>query len=335
MSPGKRKVTIVGAGSWGTALGNVFADAGSPVVVWGRDATVVAAIDRKHENLKYLPGLPLNPALRATTDLEAALAEAAIVVCSIPTQQIRGLFGPHARLLHGKVVVNTSKGIEIGTHAGVSAIFRELVPSAAYLVLSGPSFAHEVARRLPTAVTLASEGKALASEIQALLFTQYFRAYTSPDVAGVELAGALKNVIAIASGMVTGLQLGYNAQAALINRGIAEVVRMARHRGADPLTFLGLSGVGDLILTCTGPLSRNRRLGVLLGEGKRLDDALATLGGVAEGLYTARSAWELSRALQVDTPIVEQIYGILYGDNTPRAAVATLMSRDLREELEQ
>ncbi len=326
------RIAIVGAGSWGTAVANVFADVGGDVTLWGRDAEAVRHIHERHENHKYLKGVMLNVALKASRDLSGTLAAADIVVCSIPTQQIRSVFAPYAELLAGKTIVNTSKGIEIGTDARVSEIFAELAPSAKYVALSGPSFALEVVQRLPTAVTVASTDKESASEIQRLMSTPYFRAYTSRDVVGVELAGALKNVVAIASGMVTGLKLGYNAQAALINRGIVEMARMGRKLGAEPLTFLGLAGMGDLVLTCTGPLSRNRRVGVLLGEGKKLDQIQRDLGGVAEGVFTARSSRDLARKHGIEMPIGEQIYGIVHDGVSPSKALSSLMGRDLKEE---
>jgi glycerol-3-phosphate dehydrogenase (NAD(P)+) len=198
--------------------------------------------------------------------------------------------------------------------------------------LSGPSFALEVAKRLPTAVTLASDKLEAVAKVQQALATPYFRSYTSKDVAGVEFAGSLKNVVAIASGIVTGLNLGYNAQAALINRGIAEIMRIAKAFHADPFTFLGLAGTGDLILTCTGPLSRNRKVGVLLGEGKKLEEIQKELGGVAEGVYTAKSAFELSQKAGIELPITEQVYRILYENSTPAVALQSLMGRELKEE---
>jgi glycerol-3-phosphate dehydrogenase (NAD(P)+) len=334
MSPSEasKRVAVIGMGSWGTALANVFADAGSSVTLWGRDEKSVKDLQETHRNEKYLKGIQLNSALKASPDLSEVLKKADVVVCSIPTQQIRNVFKSEASLLSGKIVVNSSKGIEIRTHKRVSEIFAEIAPKAIYSILSGPSFALETAKRLPTAVTIAAKDPAVAAEIQKLTATGYFRAYTSDDVTGVEFAGALKNVIAIASGMVVGLKLGYNAQAAIINRGIVEILKLGKCRSADPLTFMGLAGVGDLILTCTGPLSRNRKLGELLGEGKKFEEAKAQLGGIAEGYYTAHSAFELSQAYQIDTPIIREVYEILYQSKSPLEALKSLMSRELRQE---
>ncbi len=328
------KVTTVGAGSWGTALSNVFADAGHDVQVWGREASVVNAINQKHENPKYLPGKVLSHSLGATLDLAKALDRAQVVICAVPTQKIRAVFSPFADRLAGKVVLNTSKGLEMGTLMRVSEIFESMNSGARYAALSGPSFALEVVEQQPTAVTIASTHKELALELQQAVSTPYFRAYTSSDVVGVEVAGALKNVVALATGIVRGRKLGYNAQAAVINRGMAEMVRAGRVLGAEGTTFLGLAGMGDLVLTCTGPLSRNLQAGILIGEGKPLDQVISALGGVAEGVYTAQSAQELSKKISIEMPIFHEIHGILYEGKTLEGAVASLMGRDLREEKE-
>lgn len=328
----KDKIAIIGAGSWGTAVANVFADNGHPTVIWGRDPETVDSINHSHENTKYLKGLPLNPSLKATLDLEQAIEKAHILVNGIPTQQIRSVFTPFKRLLKKKVIVNTAKGIEQKTHRRVSEIFRQLDPHIKFCVLSGPSFAQEVVKRLPTLVTIASESKLVAKKVQHMISTPYFRAYTSNDVVGVEYAGSLKNVVAIAAGLVTGLELGHNATAAVINRGIAEILRMSKKERANPMTFLGLAGMGDLILTCTGPLSRNRRVGLLLGQGKKLEEIQRELGGVAEGVYTAQSAYELAKEFKIEMPITEEIYKILYKHSTPQAALKHLMTRDLKKE---
>jgi len=326
------KITVVGAGSWGTALANVFADAGAVVTVWAKEPGVVQGIQSQRENPVYLKGIPLSERISATSDLAAAVGSAEVVVCAIPTQFIRGVFSPVGALLGGKVVVNASKGIEMGTFARVSEIFHSFAPGARYVVLSGPSFAHEVAKRLPTAVTVASLDRSSAARVQGLVATPYFRAYRSSDVLGVELAGALKNVIAIASGIVAGLDLGYNAQAAIVNRGVAEIVRVGTRLGAQSLTFMGLSGMGDLILTCTGPLSRNRRLGVGLAQGKSLAAIQGELGGVAEGVTTTQAAYELATKFGIEMPITEQVHRILYEGSTPQKALGELMSRDLKPE---
>jgi len=326
------KVTAVGSGSWGTALANVFADAGADVTLWGRDPEVVKKIQTAHENPKYLPGFRLSPRISATTDLGAALDSAEIVVCSVPTQKIRMVLANQAERLEGKIVLNSSKGLEIGTHMRVSEVLQSICPSARYVVLSGPSFAQEVVERQPTAVTLASTDKALVAQIQKQIATPYFRTYTTTDVLGVELAGSLKNVVALATGIVNGAKLGHNAQAAIITRGLAEITRAGKKLGADPMTFLGLAGMGDLVLTCTGPLSRNLRAGILIGEGKPLEEIIQRVGGVVEGIYTAQSASELAAAKKIELPILGEIHAILYEGKTAASAITSLMGRDLKEE---
>lgn len=328
----RREVSVIGSGSFGTAVANVFADAGVPTRIWGRDRAVMEGIAARHENPRYLKGMTLAPSLGAEADLDSAIAAADIVVCAIPTQKIRDVFGPLGKRLSGKWVLNVSKGIEERTYLRVSEIFVEIAPGATYAVLSGPSFAEEVVKRLPTAVTVACDDLNVAKELQRMLSTPYFRAYAATDVAGAELGGSLKNVIAIATGIASGLGLGLNAQAAIINRGIAEIIRIGRIFGASPITFLGLSGMGDLVLTCTGALSRNRRLGIALGQGKRLEDALVSLGGVAEGAFTARAAAELCKREKIEMPLTEQVRRILYEGHRPENALAELMSRELKVE---
>lgn len=325
-------IAVIGAGSWGTAVANLCADQNPNTVIWGRDQDTVNSINERRENPKYLKGIRLSEQLRASADLAATLERADWVVCSIPTQQIRKVFGPFSKTLAGKLILNTCKGIELGTHYRVSEIFKEVAPDAIYSILSGPTFAQEVALRLPAAITAACEDKSLGSLIQQKLSNNYFRVYTTTDVVGVEFAGALKNVVAIATGVVTGLKLGYNAQAAIINRGLNEIRRIASLKGGKAMTFLGLAGMGDLILTCTGPLSRNRTLGTKLGEGKKLEQAVSELGGVAEGYYTAKSGLELAKQAQIEMPITEQVFKILYEGRTPQQALIELMSRDLRDE---
>lgn len=327
-------VGVVGAGAWGTAMANVFADAGADTTIWSRHDDVVEAINSKHVNPTYLSSVQLSKQLKATTDLAGLLSGSQWVVNAIPTQATRSVFKPHALALANKMVINTAKGIEMGTDKRVSEIFSEINPTTTFCALSGPSFALEVGQRLPTLVTVASTDEPAAKSVQQLLSTPYFRTYTSTDLVGVEIAGSLKNVVALASGAIAGLKLGYNAQAALINRGLAEIARLGTKLGAEPMTFMGLSGMGDLVLTCTGPLSRNRKLGVLMAEGKSLDDARILLGGVAEGAFTAKSALELSKHHSVDMPITEQVCKILYEGETIQRALMNLMGRELKDEWE-
>ncbi|MEZ4752287.1 MAG: NAD(P)H-dependent glycerol-3-phosphate dehydrogenase [Bdellovibrionota bacterium] len=328
----RKKIAVIGSGSWGTAVANVFADAGSQVTIWGRDPKVVEGINASHHNPRYLSAFELSSQLEASADLAKTLAWADVVVCAIPTQKIRSVFGPHRAILSGKWIVNTSKGIEESTYKRISEIFSELAPDSPFAVLSGPTFAEEVVKRLPSAITVACEDLAVATEVQRLFSTPYMRGYASDDVCGVEWGGALKNVVAVATGIASGVGLGLNTQAALINRGIAEIVRMATFKGARPITFLGLSGMGDLVLTCTGDLSRNRRLGIAMGQGKSLEEAFAHLGGVAEGAFTARAAYEMAMKDKIEMPLTEQVYKILYAEQTPKQALTELMGRNLKVE---
>ncbi|NBX77582.1 MAG: NAD(P)-dependent glycerol-3-phosphate dehydrogenase [Proteobacteria bacterium] len=327
-----KSVCVVGQGSWGTAVANIFAEAGQTTVIWGRDSEVSKSINERNENSHYLKGIRLSKNLTASQDLRSCLTNCEIIVNALPTQAIREVFTPCADLLKNKHVVNTAKGIEIGTNQRVSEIFQEIQKTIIYSILSGPSFALETAQKQPTAVTLASQNRDEAEKIQQMMSVPYFRTYTSEDVVGVELAGALKNIIAIASGIVSGLGLGYNTQAALINRGLIEIMRLGKVLKANPMTFFGLAGMGDLILTCTGPLSRNRNFGIALGQGKSVNDALKAIGGVAEGYYTAKSAYSLSQKLKIEMPILEQSHQILYGGKNPKQAVSDLMNRELKDE---
>lgn len=328
----RKEVSVIGSGSWGTAVANVFADAGIPTRIWGRDAATMEAIASRHENPRYLKGVKLAESLEAEPDFDEAITRGDIIVCAIPTQKVREVFTPVGRKISGKWIVNASKGIEQKTYFRISEIFTEIAPGADYSVISGPSFADEVVKRLPTAITVACDDIGIAKELQKMLSTPYFRAYAASDVAGAELGGALKNVMAVATGIASGLGLGLNAQAAIINRGIAEMIRIGRIYGASPITFLGLSGMGDLVLTCTGALSRNRRLGIALGQGMALDEALATLGGVAEGAFTARAASELAQREGIEMPLTDQVCRILYEGHRPEKALAELMSRELKVE---
>ena len=327
-----KSICVVGQGAWGTAVANIFSEAGHSTLLWGRDPQISNAIQNQHENTRYLKGVPLSKSLKASLNLDEALSACDLIVNALPTQAIREVFAPRAQALKGKHLMNTAKGIEIGTNLRVSQIFEELQPKLKYSILSGPSFALETAQKHPTAVTLASHHTEEAEFIQKLMSVPYFRVYTSSDVIGVELAGALKNIIAIASGIVAGLGLGYNTQAALINRGPIEIMRLGKVLHADPMTFFGLAGMGDLILTCTGPLSRNRNFGLALGQGKSPQEALRAIGGVAEGYYTAKSAQALAASLKVEMPILNEVYLILYEGKNPKGAVSDLMKRELKDE---
>lgn len=327
---------ILGAGSWGTALGLILARNGHEVVLWAHDPAVARGIREAHRNPRYLSRFPLPPAVDATGSLEEALAGTQVVVCATPSHGVREVARatrPHVP--DGALLISGTKGIEIATGARMSEVIEsELGAGRArdLVVLSGPSFALELAQGLPTAMAAASRSPVRAAECQSLFQNEHLRIYTQSDVVGTELGGALKNVIALASGISDGLGLGSNARAALLTRGLAEMVRLAVELGAEEHTLSGLAGVGDLILTCTGDLSRNRRTGLALGRGATLEEALADVQTVVEGVPTTRAARNLARAHEVEMPIVAAVYSILFEDVGPRQALAELMAREPKPE---
>lgn len=322
---------VVGGGSWGTTLAKLLAGKGEPTLLWAHEREVVDAVETRRENPLFLPGIRLPDALRATNDLAGALDLAEVVVSAVPTQFIREVFGTAAP--RAELIVSVSKGIEIGSLRTPSEILDEVVEGQAAVVsLSGPSFAREVAQEHPTAVVAASRSEADAHRVRELFSTPAFRVYSSDDVTSVELGGALKNVIAIAAGIADGLNFGANTLAALITRGLAEITRLGVARGGHPLTFAGLSGMGDLVLTCTGDLSRNRQVGLAIGRGRTLEEVLADMSMVAEGVKTTQAARQLAAEMGVEMPITEQVYLTLYEGKDARAAVIDLMQRDLRDE---
>ncbi len=332
------KVAVLGAGAWGTALAKVLAEKGDETVVWARNADVVTQVNAHHENQRYLPGQKLPDSLRATTDLKDALHGATMVVFVAPshaTREVAQLAAPF--MPKDAPVVSATKGIENDTLEFMDEVLRDELPPHArdqLTFLSGPSFAKELANHLPTAVVIASKSPAACELVMHRFHTPYLRTYASEDVIGVECGGALKNVIAIAAGACDGLGFGSNTRAALITRGLAEVARLSVARGGSPLTLAGLAGLGDLVLTCTGELSRNRTVGLELGKGKKLADVLASLGHVAEGVKTTKSAYDLSQKLHVDMPITAEIYKVLYEDKPAERAVVDLMTRELGPEFD-
>lgn len=330
------KIAVIGAGSWGTALANLLAKKGLSVVLLARREEVAHAIGERHENPFYLPGISLSSRLKATTEAEEILPKAEVIVFAVPSHALRETIRQLKPLLKNPVpLVSTIKGIEEKTQATMSQVLAEELGSswqAMFTVLSGPSFAEEVAKEFPTAVTLAGYDREITTRIQKLFSCPYFRVYRSTDVIGVELAGALKNIIAIAVGISDGLKLGFNARAALITRGLAEISRLGLRLGANPLTFSGLAGLGDLVLTCTGPLSRNRSVGLRLGKGEKLSQILSDMTQVAEGVRTTASVKELSERLKVEMPITQAVYRVLYQEEDPLKMAQDLLSRELKEE---
>lgn len=332
----ERRAAVIGAGSWGTALANLLAEKGVETILWSFEEDVAGAIETEHRNPRYLSGVELDPRLRATSDMRAAVEGREVVVSVSPSHVVRPVMAKAAEWMTGDtLVVSASKGIEMGSLQTMDEVLKDLLPARAgerAAFLSGPSFALEVAQGHPTLVTMASHDPEAAREAQELFQTDRFRVYTNPDVRGVELGGSLKNVIAIAAGVVDGLGYGHNTRAALITRGLAEITRLGVALGADPITFAGLAGMGDLILTCTGGLSRNRHVGVELGRGRSVDEVLGEMTEVAEGVRTAQSARELAGRTGVEMPIVEEVYAMLYEQRPAAAALESLMLRDPKPE---
>jgi glycerol-3-phosphate dehydrogenase (NAD(P)+) len=331
------EIAVIGAGSWGTALAKVLADKGHVVTLWGRAPEHVTEINAQHVNAKYLPQAQLPATLTATADLDAAVRDKRFIVSVVPSHTVRDVIGRAAKsMVPDAVVISASKGIENESLATMDEVLKDVLPGkigSQLAFLSGPSFAKEVAVGLPTAVVMASRDRHVGEEAASLFQGDRFRVYTSDDVPGVELGGALKNVMAIAAGVADGLGLGHNSRAALITRGLAEISRLAVRKAANPLTLAGLAGLGDLVLTCTGDMSRNRTVGIGLGRGQTLREVLAGMSQVAEGVKTTKSAYDLARRLGVEMPITDAMYKLLYEDLPAKEAVTALMTRAPKHEL--
>jgi glycerol-3-phosphate dehydrogenase (NAD(P)+) len=329
------EAAVIGAGSWGTALAIQLARAGHAVTLWARNEEHVREMQESRENKRYLPGVTLPPPLNPTADLEQAVrAGARLLVCAVPSHAARETMSLAAAYLHGDgVIVSATKGLEEGTAKRMSEVLAECTPCAERIaVLAGPSFAKEVAAEMPTIVTVAATERDVADFVQHAFVTPMFRVYALEDVVGVEIGGTVKNVIAIAAGVSDGLGLGHNTRAGIITRGLAEVNRLAMKLGADPLTVTGLAGLGDLVLTCTGELSRNRSVGIRLGRGEKLNAILGSMKQVAEGVRNTLTVDDLARTHQVEMPITAQMRCLLFEDKPPRAAMVDLMTRQLKHE---
>jgi len=332
-----QNTAVIGAGAFGTALSQILSDAGAYVTLWVREPDLCQTITETGENTLFMPGFQLPSSVRPTTDLVEAIRGKELVVIAVPTaflrsvlESVAGDFDEHS------VLLTVSKGIEVDSLLTMADVQREILPLPLHrnlAFLSGPSFARELMKRFPTTVSVAAQDLNLARRVQQAMTTEYLRIYTTNDVIGVEVGGAVKNVMAIAAGIVDGLGFGLNTRAALLTRGLAEITRLGVRMGANPLTFAGLAGMGDLVLTCTGDLSRNRQVGLKLGQGLKLDAILGEMHQVAEGVRTTRSVFELSRRLDVEMPIVEQVHRILYEDKEPRVALVDLMSRAPKQEI--
>ncbi len=334
-----KKIGVIGAGSWGTAIASVLAYNKLDVMLWGFEQWQVHDLLKFRENKTFLPGYTLSENIYPDISLEKCVKGCMVVCMVVPTHAYRTVFTELIPFLEdGATIVSASKGVENESLKTMSQVMAECIEKSGttktftLAVLSGPSFAKEVAAKMPTAITVGCEDIEVAKQLQETFVTQYFRVYASDDVLGLEICGALKNIIAIAAGICDGLGYGLNTRAALITRGLAEIIRFGSEIGANEKTFSGLSGIGDLLLTCTGDLSRNRTVGFKLGQGKKLQDILDEMKMVAEGVKTTRSAYDLIQQMQIEMPILEQVYKILYEDKECSVAVKDLLSRELKVE---
>ncbi len=327
------RIAVIGGGSWGTAIAHLLASNGHDTTLWVRNRELLKVLKEKRENILYLKGIRLNSRITFSNDIESSMENRDIVAFAVPVSFLRGILRGIKRKPEG-VVVSLSKGIEIETFLTPSEIIKESlgVDECNLTALSGPNFAKEVAQLLPTATVVASKNKDSAKTIQDAFSSSTFRVYTTDDVKGVELCGAMKNIVAIASGISDGLKLGLNARASLITRGLAEIVRLGKRFGAKSETFMGLAGVGDLILTCTGNLSRNRSVGLRLAQGEAIETILKSSKMVPEGVSTVRAVYEYSKKISVELPITQEVYKIIYEGKSAKEAVKSLMNRPLKEE---
>ncbi len=330
------KVSVIGAGSWGTTLAILLAENKHNVKLWEFDKENYNNLTIDRENKKFLPNVKFPDNLLITNDINDAVDYADVIVNAVPTQFIRNTYkNINNNTLENKILVNVSKGIEVNTQLRISQIFKDLFPNLQndnLLILSGPSHAEEVSRKIPTAVVIASTNEKNSILVQEMFMNNYFRVYRSNDVIGVELGGAVKNVMAIGAGIIDGIGYGDNTKAALMTRGIVEIARMGKVLGADTKTFSGLSGIGDLIVTCSSKHSRNRYVGEQIGKGRKLKDIISEMNMVAEGVETTKSSYNLAKSLNVETPIINEVYEVLFNDKNPHDAIDDLMTRDMKPE---
>lgn len=328
-----KQVSIIGAGSWGTALAVLLGNNGHEVTIWSHDLHEVEMLRDKREQQEKLPDVKLPDNVNVTSDLEESLTGKDVIVMAVPSPVVRSVAKQMSPFIpDGQVIVNVAKGIEDGTYMTLSAIIEEEIPNAEVCVLSGPSHAEEVGRGIPTTVVVGSKKQDIAEMLQDVFMNQVFRVYTNPDIIGIELGGALKNVIALAAGTTDGLEYGDNTKAALMTRGIAELTRLGVALGGKPETFSGLTGIGDLIVTCTSVHSRNRKAGYLIGQGMTADEAMKEVKMVVEGVYSAKAALGLAKKYNVSVPIVEAVNKVLFEGADPREEVSSLLLRERRKE---
>lgn len=331
-----KQIAVIGSGGWGTAIASLLARNGHRVTLWSYLQSESEALAKDKENKQFLPGVMLPDSISYTTSLEEAAQDAEVIVMVTPSRAVSATAKALAPFVkEGTIVVSASKGLEQESQKRLSQVIAEAMPQAKVAVMSGPSHAEEVGRELPTTNVIASDDIMVSQFLQDIFMCETFRVYTGSDMVGVELGGALKNVIALCAGVTDGLGLGDNAKAALMTRGMAEITRLGVSMGADPLTFLGLSGVGDLIVTCTSMHSRNRRAGILIGQGKTPEAAVSEVKMVVEGFYTTEAAYLLAKKMGIEMPIVEQAYAVLFEGKDPKTAVMSLMVRDKKHETEQ
>jgi len=329
------KIGVIGGGSWGTALAILLAKKGLSVDLWLRDKTQCQEISFSKENVKYLPGVIMPNNINVTNDLDLVVKGKEVIVLAVPSHGVREILkNIKSKIPKDQIIVNVAKGIETDSLLRISEIVLEEIPMAKYTVLSGPSHAEEVAKDMPTTVVVASKEKIIAEYVQDLFIAPKFRVYTNPDVAGVEIGGSLKNVIALGAGISDGLGYGDNTKAAIMNRGIIEITRLGEKMGANKMTFAGLSGIGDLIVTCTSMHSRNRKAGIKIGQGLSMEEAIKSIGMVVEGIKTTKAAFKLSEKYGVKMPITEEIFNVLYNGAEVKNAVISLMLRDRTHEIE-
>ncbi len=332
----KQKIGVIGAGSWGTALATVLSEKENDITIWVRNKEQATDMAEHKENRKYLPGTKLKENITITSEMGEAVRDAAYLLFAVPTQAFRHTFEKAVPFMNDDaIVINAAKGIEDETYLRLSQVADDVVANITkdkYVVISGPSHAEEVAKRLPTTVAIAGANMETAKNVQELFFTDRFRTYVQDDVVGVELGGALKNIIALGAGISDGMKFGDNAKAALMTRGLTEIARLGEELGAKKETFLGLTGVGDLIVTCTSMHSRNRRCGILIGEGYSVDEAAKKIGMVVESVFTTKAAYGLSKKHNVEMPITEKIYEIIQGKINAKEAVEALMGREKKHE---
>ncbi|EFI42314.1 MULTISPECIES: NAD(P)H-dependent glycerol-3-phosphate dehydrogenase [Peptoniphilus] len=327
-------IAILGGGSWGTAISRLLSNKGYNIKFYVRNNDTVLDINNNHRNSKYLPNIEIKN-VKASSNLNECINDTEIIIMAVPSHSFRKVLIEVKKKVGNQIIVNLSKGIEIDSLKRMSEISKEILPNNSYVCLSGPSHAEEVGLDIPTTVTVASEDINAAKTIQKIFATDNFRVYTNSDLIGVEIGGALKNIIALAAGMSDGLKYGDNTKAALVTRGIYEMSKLGMALGANPQTFNGLSGIGDLIVTCTSMHSRNRRAGILIGEGNSSEEACKIVGQVVEGIKTTKSAYELSKKYNVNMPITHKLYEVLYSGLDPREAVLNLMTREYKEEIEE